>query len=175
MGAPVQIAVLTGTIGAGKTTLAESLSELLHDRGIRHALIDLDGLGQVYPCPDGHAPYGYELALRNLADIWPNFLETGVTHAVVAGTILDHEQLERLRSALPGAHVTVLLVEAPGDLVHRRIRGRTSGALLDDFLARTDDVAAEIASAAIHDEEITNDQRPPHEVAQQIIERLKWR
>jgi len=56
----ISAVALTGTIGAGKTTVAEAISEELHERNIRHALLDLDWLGQVYPVPEGHEPYGYE-------------------------------------------------------------------------------------------------------------------
>ncbi|MGI8775366.1 MAG: adenylyl-sulfate kinase [Actinomycetota bacterium] len=56
------ILLLTGTIGAGKTTLAEAMSEVLHERATRHALIDLDWLGQVSPLPEGRDPYDYHCA-----------------------------------------------------------------------------------------------------------------
>ena len=51
MAEPSRAIALTGTIAAGKTTLAEAISEELHARETRHALIDLDWLGQVYPTP----------------------------------------------------------------------------------------------------------------------------
>lgn len=80
--------VLTGTIGAGKTTIAEAISELLPERGIRHALIDLDWLGQVYPPLDADDPFDLSLALRNLAVTSPIFVTAGVESAVGANAEL---------------------------------------------------------------------------------------
>jgi dephospho-CoA kinase len=171
---PVEVVALTGTIGVGKTTIAGSISRALHDMEVRHALLDLDWLGQVYPVPEGHDPFGYELAIQNLGTIWPNFLEVGITRAVVSGTILNVEQLGRLCNALAGSAVTVVLVAAPSDLVKQRIRGRTTGPLLDDFLSRTDAVADEILRAAIHDIIVSNDARPPREVAHEVMHRVNW-
>ncbi len=172
---PIQAIALTGTIGSGKTTIAEAISEILHDRRIRHALIDLDWLGQVYPVPETHDVYGYELALQNLSDIWPNFMAAGVTHAVIAGTILNSDHVSRLQLVLPGVELTVVLIEARTEIRKARIRARTKGALLNDFLRRTDAVAAEIKAASIHDTSMTNDHDSPGEAATKLLDDLHWR
>ena len=76
--------VLTGTVGAGKTMIAEAISELLRERGIRHALIELDRLGQMYPPLDADDPFDLSLALRNLAVTSPIFVTAGIESAVGA-------------------------------------------------------------------------------------------
>lgn len=164
---------LTGTIGVGKTTLAEAISEELHARRVRHALIDLDWLGQVYPIPEGHDPYGYELALQNLKDVWPNFQAAGAQRAVVAGTLLNEDHRNHLQEALE-LPVAVVLVEAPQEVREDRIRSRNSGRLLADFLDRTAQVAADIEAAAIHDVRVLNHGRPPAKVAEEIVQKLGW-
>lgn len=170
----VPVLLLTGTISAGKTTLAEAISKELHARSIRHALIDLDWLGQVYPTPEGHDPYGYELAIENLSTIWPTFIAAGATCAVIAGTVLDGEQLGRLRAALVDAQMTVALVTAPDEVLHERIHQRDAGALRDDFLARTSGLAREIETAQIHDLAIRTDGAAPEEVARELLYRIEW-
>jgi deoxyadenosine/deoxycytidine kinase len=55
---------ITGTIGAGKTAVAEAISNLLTSKELQHALIDLDWLGQVYPPPDSRIPMPSILQLR---------------------------------------------------------------------------------------------------------------
>lgn len=164
---------LTGTIGAGKTTLAEAISEELHARHIRHGLLDLDWLGQVYPVPEGHDPYGYGLALQNLKGVWPNFAAAGAERAVVAGTLLDQHHRSRLEDAL-GLPTVVVLVQAPPEVQEERIRTRNSGRLLDDFLARTHEVAAGIEAAGIHDLQVMNHGRAPAEAAQHVLREVGW-
>lgn len=168
--------MLTGTIGAGKTTLAEAISEVLHERHIRHALIDLDWLGQIYPVPEGHDPYGYQLAIDNLSCIWQNFLDAGATSAVIAGTVLGSEQLERLRSAIGGTATTisVALISAPEEVLYERIRSRDSGALQQDFLRRTGALAKEIEAAGIHDSVVINNGVDPRELATKILVSHNW-
>lgn len=40
---------LNGSVGVGKTTTAEAVGDLLAERGIPHAVIDLDVLRRVLP------------------------------------------------------------------------------------------------------------------------------
>lgn len=169
----VDAVVITGTIGAGKTTLAEAISEELHERGMRHALIDLDWLGQVYPTPEGHDPYAYDLALQNLKEVWPKFQAVGAERAVVAGTLLNQDHRDRLSRAL-SLPMCVVLLEAPLEELEDRIRNRNHGRLLEDFLARTPQVAAEIRAAGIHDFKINNHDKSPQEVAREVLRRLGW-
>lgn len=171
---PRKVLVLTGTIAAGKTTLAEAVSQELHARSIRHALIDLDWLGQIYPVPEGHDPYNYELAIENLKAIWPSFLAAGATRAVIAGTILNAEQLGRLTFALGGAALQVVLVTAPDEVLHGRICRRDAGSLREDFLARTAALAKEIEAAAIHELVVVNDGAGPGAVANDLLRRAGW-
>jgi deoxyadenosine/deoxycytidine kinase len=173
MAVSVRAIALTGTIGAGKTTLAEAISEELHERQIRHALVDLDWLGQVYPTPEGHDPYAYELAIQNLKEIWPNFQAAGAQRAVVAGTLLSQSHRDRLQDAL-GLPTSVVLVEVPQEVLEARIKSRNSGRLLDDFVARTGRVASEIQAANIHDLRVNNHGRPPREVALEVLSKVGW-
>lgn len=173
MDSPAKAIALTGTIGAGKTTLAEAISQKLHERGVRHALLDLDWLGQVYPTPEGHDHYGYDLALQNLKDVWPNFEAAGAERAVVAGTLLNKEHRDRLQDAL-GLAMTVVLVRAPDDVRKERITRRDSGRLLKDFLARTHQLAADIEVAAFHDIEVMNHGRTAEEIAQDVLRHVGW-
>ncbi len=173
-GGDVTGVLLTGTIGAGKTTLAEAISEGLHEAGIRHALIDLDWLGQVYPPPVERDPFNESLSLRNLAAVWPNFVGTGIRHAVLAATVTSRGELDRLDAALPGCELKVVRVTATPETVAARIRSREVGNLLDDFLARTESVAETIERAALEELSVANDGRRPAEVAEEILGYLGW-
>lgn len=145
----------------------------LNARRMRHGLLDLDWLGQVYPTPEGHDPFGYELALENLKSVWPRFEAVGAKRAVVAGTLLDQDHLDRLQDALR-LPTTVVLVRAPADVLEERVRLRNRGRLLDDFPARTHEVAADIEAAAFHDMEIMNHGRAPADIANEILRGVGW-
>ncbi len=166
--------LLTGTIGVGKTTLAEAISERLHQEGVRHGLLDLDWLGQVYPPPDEADPFNDSLAVRNLAAIWPNFIAAGISHAVLAATVVHRNQLEAISGALQGCDLTVVRVVARPETVAARIRGRDHGRLLEDFLGRSDFVAGEIERAALESFSVSNEDRPPSELAEEILRQLEW-
>lgn len=43
--------LLTGTVGSGKTAIADEISVLLEEAGVRHAVIDVDRVCQLYPPP----------------------------------------------------------------------------------------------------------------------------
>jgi adenylylsulfate kinase-like enzyme len=172
--AAIRGVLLTGTIGAGKTTIAEAISERLHEEGERHALLDIDWLGQVYPPQVEADPFNDSLAVRNLAAIWPNFVEAGIRFAVVAATVLNEDQLEGVARAMPGCELTVVRVAARPETVAARIQVRDHGRLLEDFLRRTDSVAEEIERAALESFSVTNEDRPPPELADDILQRLKW-
>jgi predicted kinase len=166
--------LFTGTIGAGKTVLAEAASQQLHEAGIRHALLDVDWLGQVYPPLDESDPHTRALAYRNLAAIWPNFVEAGIVHAVLADTVTGRGQLDLLKAAVPGCELTVVRVVAPPEMVAARIRSREVGGLLEDFLRRTEAVAELVERAHMEDVTVTNDDRPPQEIGAELLQELGW-
>jgi gluconate kinase len=165
---------ITGTIGVGKTAVAEALSELMHHEGLRHALIDVDWLGQVYPPPRTDDPYDLSLAFRNLTAIAPNFLAAGARYFIVAATLTSRRELDGLRSALPRVRLHVCRLTASPETITVRIRGRELGSLLNDFLARTQSLDRHIRAARMEDFVVVNDDRPIAEVASDLLARLAW-
>ncbi|MEA2446839.1 MAG: hypothetical protein QOK47_476 [Actinomycetota bacterium] len=166
--------VITGTIGAGKTTIIEAISAQLRSAGLLHGVLDLDWLNQLSPAPDPLDPYNDGLRVTNLEAVWSTFYARGARHAVISGTIVSREQLEAIRETLPGLAVTVCLLVCPSDLVKERIKQRTRGRLLEDFLSRTEGLAQTIEEANIHDFVGRNGDRLPEEVAAEIVDQLDW-
>ncbi len=170
----VPTAVVTGTIGAGKTTVATTMSEILHERGVRHGLIEVDWLGEVYPAPYPDDPYSTSFAMKNLAAVWPNFLEVGISRAIVTMTLENHEELIGLKAALGMPDVTVVRLEASSEVRAARIRSRELGNLRDLFLDKTDPLAQQMRDLGIGDLVVDNDGRRPQEVAEEILGSLVW-
>lgn len=165
---------ITGTIAAGKTSVAEAVSAILHADGLRHALLDIDWLGQLYPPPDAKDPFSLELALANLNAIVPNFIDAGARYFVMAVTLTSQEDMAALRKALPQVHITICLVTASRGTRAERVSSRDTGRLREDFLQRTDTLATEIQALQLHDFELPNEGRPIEAVAVDLLESLGW-
>ena len=171
---PVPVVVVTGTIGVGKTTVATTMSELLHDRGIRHGLLEVDWLGGVYPAPDPDDPYSTAFAMKNLAAIWPHYLEVGITRAIVTMTLEDLEELADLRTALGSPALTTVRLEASEATRAERIRRRELGELRQLFLEKTGPLAEQMERFGIGDLVVGNDKRTPQQVATEILTSIGW-
>ncbi len=102
---------VSGTIAAGKTTVAEAASGLLTDAGIPHGVIDLDWLCQAYPAPPGD-PFNDELAFENLAVVWPHYAARGIRRLVVARVIESPRWRARAEASLPEVTVAVARILA---------------------------------------------------------------
>lgn len=170
----IPVAVVTGTIGAGKTAIATTMSEVLHGRGIRHGLIEVDWLGEVYPAPWPDDPYSTGFAMKNLAAIWPNFLEVGITRAIVTMTLENHEELIELKAVLATSDVTVVRLEASSETRAARIGSRELGSLRELFLEKTNPLAQRMRELGIGDLVVHNEGRRPQEVAEEILGSLGW-
>jgi hypothetical protein len=169
----IPVVVLTGTVGAGKTTVAFEMSAQLASRDIPHAVVDLDALSYVYPRPPDD-PFGRQVALANLAAVWTNDRRAGAERLILVRVVEDTSDLDALRSAIPGAAITVCRVLASAAVVDQRIRHREAGSGLDWHLRRAPELDAILDSAAVEDLCVDNNRRPVHEVAQEVLHRIGW-
>lgn len=166
--------VLTGTIGVGKTTVAEAVSDRLHAAGVRHGLLDLDWLGQLYPPPAEHEPFALDLSIRNLAAIVPEFVAAGATRLVLAATVTSRREAAAISEALGGGRVAFVRLTASAGTIAARIRARESGAWRDDFLARSEPLAVAIAAAGFSHVTVANEGRSPAATAARALEVVGW-
>jgi predicted kinase len=169
----VPVVVITGTIGAGKSTIAGVASEILHARDIRHGLIEVDNFGGVYPSPDPHDPFNNEFTMRNIATLWPAYLDAGITRAIVTMTLEDHDATDELLAALASPPATVVRLDASQETREERIKRREFGDLREVFLERTGFLAEKMASGGIGDIVLTNEEEP-RLVATRLLEELGW-
>jgi len=171
--AAIQVIVVTGPVGSGKTTTGRLVQETLAGQGVPCAFVDQDALRMVLPTPPGDR-FGSRLGYRNLAAVWTNLRDAGV-QAVVIADVVEDAQASRgdYLAALPGTTLTIVRLNVPMPLINERLRHRerTSGDLAWS-LARAPELQGVMENAGIGDLVIDVGTRSPEEIATEIIVRL---
>ena len=90
--------LVTGTVGAGKTTTAEVVGDLLREATVPNAVVDLDRLSATWPAPPEDR-FNLGVQLRNLRDVSRNYLDAGVRRLVLAGVVETPEDRGRHAAA----------------------------------------------------------------------------
>lgn len=121
------VLLITGTIGVGKSSVADEVFEILKEQLLPVALINLDEFGYAYPHPNDD-PLNFRLRLKNLASVWINYKEAGVSGLIIPFVIKDQAQLDHFHQAIPGAQLFVVRLDAPLAVLEERIRNRPMGA-----------------------------------------------
>ncbi|MEO5710073.1 MAG: hypothetical protein ABIQ59_09645 [Nocardioidaceae bacterium] len=114
--------LLTGTVGIGKTTVAEAVGDMLRDVAVPNAVVDVDWLRAAWPAPPGD-PFNGALALRNLAAVTANYLDAGVVRLVLAG-VLETAEDRAAYAAVLGMPLVVVRLVADASTVQRRLLRR---------------------------------------------------
>jgi adenylylsulfate kinase len=114
--------LLNGTVGVGKSSVAESMTALLSTRGIPNASLDMDELRRKWPAP-ADDPFNSALAVQNLSCLSINFIRAGVERLVLAGVVETPSELERYASAV-GVPLMTCRLTATADVVRERLRAR---------------------------------------------------
>jgi hypothetical protein len=165
---------VSGTIAAGKTTVAEAASGLLSAAEVPNAVIDLDWLCQAYPTP-ADDPYNNRLGFENLAAIWPNYAARGIRRLVVARVVESRRWRDEAEAALPGVEVTVVRLAASVRTRRERIvRRELDSGWRDRFLVRTVELEALLDGDDVADVTVDNDERAPRDVATEVLEKAGW-
>ena len=170
--ASIPTLLVTGTVGAGKSTVAAEINDALAEMAIPNAAIDLDALNWQWP-PD--SPWNRELMFENLAAIWPSYARRGVERLVLAKVLEDGDDLDRYRAAVPGADITVCRLVAPEPLRVERLRERMPpGPSRDWHLDRTVELEAILTAHGHEDFVVENGDRPVRDVALEVLRRAGW-
>jgi adenylylsulfate kinase len=167
-------ALLSGAVGAGKTTVGEELAELLKDRGEPHAFIDLDRLSQFWPAAEDDQFNG-RLVLANLAEITRNFTAAGARTLVMSGVVETAEAIGKYRMAI-GCPLTVVRVTASPESIADRLKKRHDYWDADGLgwhLDRAPELAASLDASGLDSIVISNDGHP-NEAAAVLLARLGW-
>ena len=163
--------VLTGTVGVGKSTIATVIHEILYERKLAHACVDIDWLRMSWP---ERGSWNSDVAMANLASAWKNFRDGGADRLIIVDVVERRSHLERYRDAVPGADIKVCRLTAPASLREQRIAVREQGASRDWHLARSIELEAILDAADVADFVVDNGNRPMQDVATEVLVRARW-
>jgi chloramphenicol 3-O-phosphotransferase len=166
-----QAVLLAGLFGTGKSSVAIEMADVLEQRAVPYALIDLDYLCWGEPGSDEPGAE-HRMMLRNLAPVVANYLDVGVTRFVLARGMRDRAQVESLRETL-GMPLTVVELQVPWDEIERRLTADLTAARADD-LREAREWLASGDHEGLADLTVDNHERPLREVATEVLERLGW-
>lgn len=165
---------LNGTVGVGKTTTAAALSDLLVDRQIPHAVVDLDETRRMWPSPPGDR-FHTRLSMKNLTALAANYRAAGARRLVLAGVVETRDHVTAVEQAIGGA-ISVVRLVAPGDVVSARLRQRhvydVDG--LAWSLKRRGELHTILEAADLDDQVVMSDGRLPAALAEEVFARLGW-
>jgi len=163
--------LITGVYGAGKSTVAADIADVLERRRVPYGAIDLDWIMWFDTGRDDMDELGRKVFLANLADVVRNYLEVGVERIVLAGAIESRADLDGVRDAV-SVPLTVVRLTVPLHEVVRRLRSDPTAGRQDDL-----QVAIEWTDAAVGlglDDFSMANEGAVRDTSTAILERLGW-
>lgn len=171
MGTRDSLLIITGTMGAGKTSTLGEASGILALKTITHAAIALDSLGlALLPSAASSDSAMY----RNLQSVCENYFFLGVRRLLLARAIEDYAELERCRGIVSASNTVVCRLTASIELMEQRVRLRETGFSQRNYVARVAKLNSIIDRAHLENFTITNENRPLTEVAQEMLLKAGW-
>jgi len=163
--------IITGTMGAGKTTVLAEASDILALRDITHAAVDLDTLGLAH-LPSTASKDG--VMYRNLQSVCKNYASLGVRRLLLARAIEDRAELELCRSVVSAKHTVICRLTASVEAMQERVKIRESGVSQRKYVARVAKLNVILDRARLEDFTITNENRSLTEVAHEMLVKALW-
>ncbi|MCO5224423.1 MAG: AAA family ATPase [Thermomicrobiales bacterium] len=161
--------IITGPVGAGKTTTTWALAELLEQNDISCAAIDMDSLRWFHPTPPDD-PFGSAVGFRHLRMMTQTFRETSIPTLVLADVIeettADHQR------AMPGYDVIVVRLQVDFARLDARLRQRETEIQIPWHLNRARELQGIMERNGIGDVVIEVKDESPAEIALSIATRL---
>jgi gluconate kinase len=169
----VPVLVISGAVGAGKSTVAAEAASLLRAAAVAHALVDLAQIECCWPVPDDD-PWNERLIHKNLASIWPNFAAAGAGRLILCRVLESMSLLGRIRAAVPGAEITVVRLRVPLDELHARIRRREAAGDPTWYLEAASYLVPVLERAGAEDYVVDNSGRSAVQTAAEVLRLAGW-
>ena len=123
--------VISGVYGVGKTATTAQIADLLEERGVRYAALDLDWLSWAWVPDGGHDEPVDRLMLEHLDLVVGNLRRRGNDRFVLAGAVMTTAAWGAIRATLDMPARLVRLV-APIELIRPRLANEPTTGRDDD-------------------------------------------
>ncbi len=163
--------LITGVYGTGKSSMIEEIADLLEERGLPYAALDLDWLGWFSTgrmAPDEE----HRVMLSNLRTVVQNYLAAGVRYLLLAYTVRTESELNDLKSAVT-LPLKVVRLTLPFEEIRRRLQGHVTTARHRDDLPEAAAGLEASEGVGIEDMTVASD-GPIRQVAGDILGWLGW-
>jgi hypothetical protein len=163
--------IITGTMGAGKTTVLGEASDVLALRHIPHAAIDMDALGLAHlPAAFGNNAVMY----RNLQSVYENYTSLGVPRFLLARAMEGRAELELCRGIFSATNTVVCRLSASLETMQQRVKTRETGISQHEYVARVATLNAILDRAHLEDFSVTSENRSVSDIAREMLVKAKW-
>jgi adenylylsulfate kinase len=169
----IPVLMLTGPVGAGKTSVGMAVSEQLHEAGTAHAFVDLDWLSWCHPAPP-HDRFHAALCLRNLAAVCANYRAAGAARLVLAGVVETRAERAGYLAVIPGAELVVVRLQATLPTLLGRLAARESGASLAWHQHRAGELTTIMERNRVEDLLVDTEEKSIAEIAGEVLARIGW-
>lgn len=166
----MELLVITGTMGSGKSSVLAEASDILRLRHVVHAAIDLDAFGLAYL--PGIATDG--AMYRNLQSVSGNYAELGVTRMLLARAMESSGELDLCRRATSAARTIVCRLNASLKTMEERVKTREPGVLQQDYIARVAASNSVLDRARLEDFTIETENRSVIDTAREVLLKAGW-
>jgi len=168
-----QLLILTGSVGVGKSSVADAISDILSKKSVPNAVIDLDHLRRAYPKPTND-PFHMKLGYKNLASLWKNYKAVGITHLIVPNVVENKKELKQLKSAVLNSDIHVVHLKADIKTIHSRLRNRDTGDSLKWHLDRAVVLTEQLEKSRVEDFTVDTKNKSVTKIAKEIISDIEW-
>ena len=163
--------IITGSMGAGKTSALAEASDILASRQIVHAAVDLDALGLAYlpgSTSNDHVMY------QNLKSVCANYAALGITRLLLARAMENRAELALCKSAVSAMNTVVCRLTASIAQMQQRVKARESGLLQQEYVNRVATLNTILDHAALEDFGVINEGPSLSDVAQEMLTKAEW-
>ncbi|MFD2265019.1 hypothetical protein ACFSM5_19095 [Lacibacterium aquatile] len=181
MNQQVEILLITGPAGVGKSTVSWEVGAQLAAKEIAHAIVETDELDRVFPKPSAEElealrPGTRDISSLTLAGIWSTYHALGHRRLIMSG-VMVHVGFDRrwILAAIPDATIKVVRLMGNEATITERLARRETGSGAEAQVQRSLGQAQRIASQdASEFLVLQTDGKSPQELAALILQGSGW-